>query len=123
MRIVIATMMMLHGMAHLIGFLTPWRLISPEGAAYRTTILAGRVDLGTDGVRALGIAWLATAVTFWIAAAGAFAGQPWWVPLAICVSSVSLGLSLVALPDSRIGVPINVALIAALVVVQRLGHS
>jgi hypothetical protein len=42
--------------------------------------------------------------------------------VALVASVVSLGLSIVALPESRIGVPIDIALIAALVVVQRFGH-
>lgn len=121
MRIGLAVLMVLHGTAHLVGFLTPWRLIAPDGAIYRTTILAGRVDLGSGGIRVFGVLWLLTAVAFWLASFAAFTDRGWWMSAALATAMVSLVLSLTALPDSRIGVPINVAIIGALLMVQRFG--
>jgi hypothetical protein len=48
-------------------------------------------------------------------------GRSWWVPTAMGVAIASLVLSLVAWPDSRIGVPVNLVIMAALVLGQRYG--
>ena len=52
MRIALAILMALHGIAHVVGFLAPWQLT--EGMPYKTTVLAGRWDLGATGIRAVG---------------------------------------------------------------------
>ena len=83
MRIVLAVLMVLHGVAHLPGFVNEWRLANLEGIAYRTTILAGRVDLGDAGIRVVGLLWLASAVAFCVAGVGAFGNQSWWMPMAV----------------------------------------
>lgn len=122
MRIVLAVLMALHGVAHLVGFVVPWRLAAPPaGVACKTTVLAGRLDLGDAGIRAVGVLWLLLAVAFWGAAAGALMSRSWWVPTAIGVAVASLVLSLVAWPDSRIGVPVNLVIMAALVLGRRYG--
>lgn len=121
MRVVMAVLMVLHGAAHIVGFLTSWRLVTPEGRAYKTTVMAGHVDLGSVGIHAFGVLWLATAVAFWLASLAAFADRSWWMPAALSAALVSLFLSLVALPESRIGVPINVAIIIALLAAPRFG--
>jgi hypothetical protein len=47
---VAAVVLALHGVIHLIGFVSPWRIISLEGFAYRTTVLSGAQDIGDVGV-------------------------------------------------------------------------
>lgn len=101
----------LHGLIHLIGFLVPWKLASPEGFPYRTTILAGRVDLGDAGIRSLGVAWLLAALAFLLAAVGLGAGQPWWWPVAIGVAIASLVLCVLSLPDAWVGILANLVVL------------
>ena len=114
MRIALALLMLLHGVAHLPGFVNEWRMAELKGIAYRTTILAGRVDLGDAGIRVVGLLWLVSAVAFWVAGVAALTSQPWWLPMAAAVALGSLVLGLVELPDARIGVAVNVAILAAL---------
>ena len=121
MRIALALIMALHGIAHLVGFAVNWRLVASEELPYKTTILFGKVDLGTTGIRAVGTAWLLLAILFVAAAVGAAVRPSWWIGLAMSVVVASLVLSLAALPDTRIGVFVNALLLVALAVGPRMG--
>jgi hypothetical protein len=123
MRMILAILMVLHGVAHLPGFVNEWRLASLEGLPYRTTILAGRLDLGEQGIRVVGTLWLAAAIAFWAAGAGAFADRPWWIPVAALVALASLVLSLVELPEAKIGVLVNLVILAGLFIASRLAPA
>lgn len=120
MKILLVLLMMLHGVAHVVSFIEAWQLM-PRTFPYKTTILAGRVDLGGVGTRALGMIWLGVAVAFMLAATGAVVGAAWWAPLAIGGVAISLLLSAVELPQARPGLTINVAIVAMLLVGGRLG--
>jgi hypothetical protein len=61
MRFALAALLMAHGVAHLVGFVVPWRLVASQEVAYRTTILASAIDVGDAGIRMLGIVWLLAA--------------------------------------------------------------
>lgn len=123
MRIVMAVLMVLHGVAHLPGFVNEWRLATLEGLPYRTTILAGRLELGEAGIRVVGTLWLVAAIAFWAAGAGALAGRSWWIPAAAIVAVASLALSLVELPEARIGVLVNLVILAGLFMASRLAPA
>jgi hypothetical protein len=120
MRIALGILFMLHGIAHLVGFVVPWRIGTIEGATYTTRILSGRVDLGDAGIRAFGVLWLALAVGFAAAALGTWAAKSWWVPAAAVLSCVSLAASVLGWPDARIGVPVNLAILIILLLGTRL---
>ena len=121
MRIAIAVIMGLHGIAHLVGFAVPWRLAAPPGGVYPTTLLDGRVAVGEAGMRAVGVVWLLLALGFLAVGAGAVLARPGWVQAAIAVALVSLMWCLVGWPEARIGALLNAALLAALVAGVRLG--
>ena len=114
MRYALGLLMALHGFAHLVGMVVSWQLAPLEGALYKTTLLSGRVDVGDAGMRVMGALWLLTALGFAIAAFATFTDRPWWLAAAIVASLVSLAISIVALPDSRIGVAVNLLILAAL---------
>ena len=121
MRIALAVLMVLHGVAHLPGFVVPWKLARMEEMPYSTTLLAGRVDVGEAGIRAMGVLWLLTALAFAAAAFGTWTARPGWLPLAVGCALVSLVLSVLALPLSRIGVGVNVVILAWLLMGTQLG--
>lgn len=121
MRIALAVLLALHGIAHLVGFLVPWRLVEPEDMVYETTLLAGRLDVGEAGIKALGVVWLLAAMAFLVAAFGAWTARGWWVPLTAGLAALSLLLSVLHWPDARVGVLVNAAILLALVVGIRLG--
>lgn len=120
MRIALAVLMALHGVAHLVGFVGSWQVAGPESSIpYKTTVLAGRLDIGGPGVRAMGLFWLLTAVAFLAASAGAAMNRPWWLLAAFGLALFSLLLCVVALPDSRIGIAVNLLILALLLAGQR----
>jgi hypothetical protein len=119
MRIALAILMGLHGIAHIVGFLAPWQLA--QGMPYKTTVLSGSLDLGPRGIRALGVLWLVMAIAFLLASAAAFAQRPSWPGLALGVSAASIVLSVISWPEARIGVAVNLAIIVAVTLAQRFG--
>jgi hypothetical protein len=123
MRIVLAVLMALHGIAHLPGFINAWRLAELEGMPYRTTVLGGRVDLGDPGTRAVGVMWLLAALAFCAVGVAAGLRQPGWVQAALWTGLFSLGLTVLYLPEARVGAAVNVALAAVLAYAAWTGWS
>ena len=50
MRIALGIFLILHGVAHLPGFVVPWRLANIKDVPYKTTLLSGRFDIGDAGI-------------------------------------------------------------------------
>ena len=123
MRMALAVLMLLHGVAHLPGFVSEWRLAALEGLPYRTTILAGRLDLGDIGIRVVGLLWLVAALGFLAAGTGALANRSWWTAAAAAAALGSLALSLLELPQARIGLAVNLAILASLALAQRFASA
>lgn len=121
MRLIIAIAMVLHGAAHLVGFAESWQLSMTERAPYKTTVLDGRLNLGAVGIRVAGSLWLLAALAFGLVAAGAAVNAEWWAAVALPTAIASLVLSLVWWPESRIGVAVNMLLLAALAMGRRAG--
>lgn len=120
MRIAIAILMALHGVAHLVGFVGSWQLTGPNGSIPdKTTLLAGKLALDGSGVRTMGIFWLLTAVAYWVASVAALMNLQWWMLAALGVTLFSLMLCIVALPETRIGVAVNLLILGALLVGER----
>ncbi len=122
MRGALAVIMALHAMAHLPGVIVDWRLSRLPELPYRTTVLGGRLNLGDAGMRTMGALWLLAAAGFAVAAIAAALGRPWWLPLAACAAGLSLVISVLAAPESRIGILLNLAIIAALLFGSRTGR-
>jgi hypothetical protein len=120
MRIALAMLMAIHGMAHLVGVAEAWRL-GPPGFPYRTTLLAGHVHLGDVSARAFGFVWLALAIAFVLGALGAVGGTPWWPQAALGAAITSLALTVAEWPEARPGVRINVGIVTVLVAGRLLG--
>ncbi len=121
MRYVLLLVLFAHGVAHLVGFVVPWRLATLKQMAYKTTILGGRVDLGEAGIRVVGLLWLLAAAAF-VAAAGAFVFHaPWALPFTLALSGAPLLLCAIEWPEARIGVFVNIGLLLILFLGPRLG--
>jgi hypothetical protein len=113
-RLVLAALMVCHGIAHVPGFLASWRLAVLQGIPYRTVLFAGRVDVGDRGMRVVGVAWLVLGAAFVMVSGAALFAQPWWLPSAFVVTLASLALCAAELPASRVGVGVNLAMLAVL---------
>ena len=119
MRFFLAAFLIAHGVAHLVGFVVPWKLVSTAEVPYRTTILGGVTDLGETGARALGVVWLVAALAFVVLAAAVVAGSNvrMWM---FTMLSLSIVLCVVGWPEARIGLVVNAVLLAALLAMPDL---
>ena len=119
-RIALAIFLVLHGIAHGVGFASSWRLGEFRDSPLETTLLAGRLDVGVFGIRVMGILWLVTGAAFVLAAAGVWRDAAWWLPVTASVAVLSLAMSILGLPEARIGVVIDVLLLASLLFMGRV---
>ena len=111
-RRIAAILLTLHGVIHLIGFVTPWRIATLEGFAYRTTVLNGALDVGDAGVRVVGLVWLCLTPGFLAAGCGVWRGERWAAGLTGVLAVVSLVVCLLGLPETFAGIAINVVILA-----------
>ena len=119
MRFALAALLIAHGVAHLVGFVVPWKLLSTAEVPYRTTILGGVTDVGDAGARALGVVWLVAALAFVLLAGAVLAG--WNVRVWIfAMLALSIVLCVVGWPEARIGLVVNAVLLAALLAMPDL---
>jgi hypothetical protein len=121
MRAVLSLLFIVHGMAHLPGFLVPWRLAAPAGMPYTTMVLGGTADLGPVGIRIVSVLWLLAALAFAAAGVATFLDDTAWRTLAVAATLASLALTVLGWPQSRIGLALNLLLLAYLVWGGRLG--
>lgn len=121
MRITIALLLIMHGIAHLPGFLVSWRLADLEELPYRTTILAGRFDLGDGGIRVVGLLWAMAALAFVATGTATWLRLEWWTPAALATTAVSSILCLLGWPEARIGLFVNAVFIVFLLINRQRG--
>jgi hypothetical protein len=120
MRFVLAVLLVAHGVAHLVGFVSSWKLATLAGLPYKTTVFSGHVDVGHAGIRVMGVLWLLAALAFQVAAFAVSTETGWAVRFTIAAVIASLILCVVGWPDARIGVAVNVGLVLLLVIGARL---
>ena len=77
---------------------------------YKTTLVAGRLDVGDAGIRLMGVLWLAAAAAFVVAAVAIVAEAGWALRLTMYTVAASFILCALGWPDSRLGVLVNVGL-------------
>lgn len=108
MRVVLALLLIVHGLIHLLGFLKAFDLAAVP--------LTGQtlVPLGTVGQRVAGIGWLVAAPLVVAAGALMLAQVPGWWQLGAPALLLSQGLVVLAWPDAKAGTIAN-AMLAVLV--------
>jgi hypothetical protein len=114
LRLGLAILLLVHAVAHIPGFLVAWRLAVLPELPYRTTLLGGTIDIGPLGIRLVGVLWLTCTLGFLAAALLVFRGSASWPALTLAVVCLSLLLCLAGLPDTRIGLAVNVLLLLVL---------
>jgi hypothetical protein len=70
----------------------------------------------------MGALWLLAAAGFSLAAIAGGLGRPVWIPVALAAAGLSLLLSILAAPESRIGIAVNLLIIAAILWGRLTGH-
>ena len=111
-----------HGVAHLPGFLVAWQLRDFPGLSFQTTLLANRVDIGTVGMRFVGVGWLLAAVAFAALAVLAILRVAWWQEATYAVLGFSMMLCVLGWPRARIGLVSNVVVAVVLLTAKRFGR-
>jgi hypothetical protein len=120
-RYALATLLLIHGFAHLVGFVVPWKLAKLDEMPYKTTVLGGRWDLGDAGIRALGLVWLFVGMgLFTLGGTLALTGV---LPegLLLVFSLTSAILCILGWPDSKLGLGVNVVIVALFVAARSQG--
>ena len=107
-----AILMLLHGLIHIIGVVTFWKLGLHD--QYSTRVLG--VDIGERAIYVLGFAWLVATVAYVIVAYGMFVDLTWWQTVLAVVTAFSLVLTLLGGKDTLVGTAFNVVTLAALYV-------
>jgi hypothetical protein len=88
---------------------------------YKTTLLAGHWEVGDVGIRLNGLLWLALAIAFVLTGVSVVRQTSGWQTAVWVVSLASLIACVVSWPEARIGVVVNVAIIAYLLLGDKLG--
>jgi len=121
MRFILAALLIGHGVAHIVGFVVPWKLMQMPEMPYRTTILGGMIDVGDAGIRVIGILWLSIGLAFVVVAGGVVAG--WSMRMAVfALLALSSAFCVIGWPEARIGLIVNAALLAALLALPELAR-
>ncbi len=121
MRILLAVVVLGHAIAHLPGFIAYLRLAELKDMPYKTTILAGAVNVGDIGIRVFGVLWLIAALVFVASGVGALARLTWWQSAMLAAAVFSLLLCILGWPDTRLGLLVNLVFIAFLLVNRQTG--
>jgi len=120
-RLFLGLVCLVHGVAHLVGFFAAWRpSVIPE-LQHKTTVLSGKLDLGEAGIRVMGVLWLMLAVAFVCVGAMVVLKMPLAIPAVLAAAAVSGVLSLIAWPESQIGVFVNLGVAAFVFAALRYG--
>jgi hypothetical protein len=118
MNLIAAFILLAHGIAHLVGFFAAWALLPMEKVPHVTTVFGDRFDLGEVGIRVVGGFWLLAATAFVVAAAATAQRVAWWPGFTAAVTAASLILCVLNWPQARMGVYVNLAILAILMVAR-----
>lgn len=114
MKIFIALILIIHGFAHLVGFLVPWKIRKFKEMPFKTTLLNGRIDAGKVGIKIIGSLWLAICLLFFFSAFLLITNNPLWFTIIIITILFSIIMCILGLPDSKIGILANIFLLLLL---------
>ena len=120
-RIIFSIYVFIHGLAHVVGFVVPWRLMELEDAPYKTTIFRNIIDVGDAGIRIIGIIWLLTAFAFFYSGITIILDLSYWKFLTIVITMFSLVLCVLGLPDSKIGILANILILGFVLMNEKFG--
>ena len=121
MRLLLSLVLAGHGIAHLVGFVSSWRLMTLPELPYRTTIFSGRVDLGDAGIRVVGVLWLLAGASFILGAWAVLSDSPWWQTIVTFAFGASLVLCAAGWPDARLGFVANGVVLGLALLAVRWG--
>ena len=119
MDIALAILLIAHGFAHTVGFVVYWQISDFEEIRYKTTILNGKIDVKDTGIRVIGIFWLLLALAFVFNGIILIIGLSFWEMLSLSISIISLVFCILCLPDTKVGIVVNIIILLFLFLNQR----
>jgi hypothetical protein len=117
MRIFGALFLVLHGLAHLVGFRAAFW--PSGGLSNQASLLGGLLAVSSYGIRLLGVVWLLLTLGYVTSAVLLLARSATWTSLTLVASSISLVMCALFLPEARIGLYIDVVLLLAVLLMSR----
>ena len=117
-RRLVAVLLVLHGFAHVVGFFAAFRLGDLASRSVDTTLLWGRIDIGVGATQAMGFGWLLLAVAFAGTAVAIWHATRTAVLDLVVVTLISLVFTILASPTAIVGLGVNIAIIAGLLVYE-----
>jgi hypothetical protein len=111
MTIIVAIVLIVHGLIHLMGTAVYVGHAQIKGLAYKTTLLSGRWDLGDEGIRIFGALWVLPAVGFIAAALALLAGWEWWKVALVGVALLSFVLTALDWSNAFMGAIVDIAIL------------
>ncbi len=112
-RIPLAAVLMLHGLIHLIGTAVYMQLTTLKDFPYKTTVLAGRLDLGVSGTSVFGLLWLVAGAGTALSVIGLLTRVPWAQPVLLAASVLSLVLCVMDWQVAKVGAILDLVILAA----------
>ena len=106
-KLIFVFFIIVHGFAHLVGFVVPWKIASLQEMPFKTTLFYDKLNLGNKGIKIVGILWLLSALGFFFAAIFILMDNPIGLLIVSVSICFSIFLCISGLPDSKIGVFAN----------------
>ena len=119
MNLAVSILLWIHGAAHLVGFVVPWRLATFKEMPYKTTLLDDRIDVGDMGIRLVGLVWLVLGLAFFGAGVAVLLSSPVGTPLVRFLAAGSLVMSVLGWPESKFGVLVNALILCGSFIFSR----
>ncbi len=114
LRRILATALVLHGAIHMIGFAVNWELTETDGFPYSTEVIAG-IDVGTSGIRIIGVLWVVATAAFVIAGWVVIRKKPWALTWTLGAAMFSSLLCLLQIDTAWRGLAIDLILVLSVV--------
>jgi hypothetical protein len=105
----------LHGLIHLMGLAAYLKWANIQALPYKTTVLGGQIDLGTQGTTAFGVLWGLAAAGMLVAALAFGSSWTGWRSLLVLATLLSLLLTILDYKAAPMGIAVNVAILVWLI--------
>ena len=105
-RALLFTLIILHGLIHLTGFVREWGIAPVEQLSGKTLI-----PLSENIAKTIGIFWLAASVLLFVSAAGYIFKKDWWWMVALVAIFISQLLIILYWKDAKFGTVANAVIL------------
>lgn len=115
-RLLAAAIVSLHGVIHVLGFLSTWQIGDLTTTLSSTPIYPSGLAADSPLTLVLGVLWLVTMAAFLAAAIGVVLGASWWKSMAMSAAFVSLALCLAWWNDAWFGAFVDIAVVIGVLI-------